>query len=927
MRWLCCGSHYVGVGPGGDCIALCYLRNRSGASTPAAYRDLILTDGSDTNEFIYDRLNRLTKADRGVLDSNRDVIRSDLAEEFKMDLLGNLTSGAGGLRMNEATSATLTQDANATNEITTVTWQQRSNAPWNADDEFSSLSSDLWTQDKGTWASSGNKAKVTGLTSDEAILLTVPEFDVASYVVDVWFPTESSDKKAGVVFGHDGDDDYYAVVLDRSAGAFALHKITNGSWGSALDSDSMTISDETTYTVEIKRQQRRVEAYVDDESIVYDSSTVLSSGYSGFFSDKTDVTFDNFNLGQIHSRDAYSRGTVGIKGEALPGLGDEGDPPFGWQPTFEGEAVVEHFFDDDYMVQLDFMSNVGHGDIVVRRIDRNNGYRLRLDGSGNVELYRLENGKATELDTGTYTPPSLPGTVPVKIKVSSSSIKAWVDGSLEIDATDSTHAAGGVAMASDTAVYANLKIGYDNNSDDDIDDTGDDIVVDDDLSGDSVTASHDHAGNMIDDGYFRYVYDAWNRLVKVQSSKDSGAVTFQTAEFDGKGQRIKKVVTNSGSQDGTVVYLYEGQKIIETRDGSGNLYQQFIHGTQYVDELVMMRVKGKGDLYVHQDANWNVIGLTDLGGHLVERYVLASYGEVTVYQETGYGDYDEDYDVMGDPPSTSDPDYTAFTGACAGSGPTGACRILDLDFDGDVDTTDRDDYFMSLPHGVMLHPGRIATAVHQPFGHQGLLWEPELRQYQNRFRQYDPARRRFMQRDPLALRSSAPAGGFHDGMSLYAYLRGNPNSARDPMGLATSDETGAYGTRSQRGPCRNGCGGGRVGGGGGTPQSEPCAVMGTEACAKSYAEFIGLHETEEACNDRAMTRCTALGCDCWVCDKCPDRYGRYWWYYSLAVCELRGRHHPPCPPGQFCMGCEMEQTFDPECGAVKVCGCACAWVA
>ena len=27
------------------------------------------------------------------------------------------------------------------------------------------------------------------------------------------------------------------------------------------------------------------------------------------------------------------------------------------------------------------------------------------------------------------------------------------------------------------------------------------------------------------------------------------------------------------------------QKIIETRDGSGNMVQQFIHGTHYIDEL------------------------------------------------------------------------------------------------------------------------------------------------------------------------------------------------------------------------------------------------------------------------------------------------------------------------------------------------------
>jgi hypothetical protein len=74
-----------------------------------------------------------------------------------------------------------------------------------------------------------------------------------------------------------------------------------------------------------------------------------------------------------------------------------------------------------------------------------------------------------------------------------------VEGTLEIDASDSTHAVGGVALVSDTAGYGNLKIGYDDNSDDDLDDAGDDIFIDEDFSsGDSFTVSHDHAGNLID---------------------------------------------------------------------------------------------------------------------------------------------------------------------------------------------------------------------------------------------------------------------------------------------------------------------------------------------------------------------------------------------------------------------------------------------
>lgn len=39
------------------------------------------------------------------------------------------------------------------------------------------------------------------------------------------------------------------------------------------------------------------------------------------------------------------------------------------------------------------------------------------------------------------------------------------------------------------------------------------------------------------------------------------------------------------------------------RDASVNVVQQFIHGTQYIDELIMAHLKNQGDLYVNQDAN------------------------------------------------------------------------------------------------------------------------------------------------------------------------------------------------------------------------------------------------------------------------------------------------------------------------------------
>jgi RHS repeat-associated protein len=225
-----------------------------------------------------------------------------------------------------------------------------------------------------------------------------------------------------------------------------------------------------------------------------------------------------------------------------------------------------------------------------------------------------------------------------------------------------------------------------------------------------------------------------------------------------------------------VVYLYDGQKVIETRDGSANLVQQFIHGTQYIDELVMVRVADKGDLYVHQDANWNVIGLTDLGGSLVERYDYTPYGEVTVYQETGFGDYDGDGDV-----DSTDRAAIETGGDCLGGSPPAACAIMDFDFDGNWDSDDRD-AFDNLPQGLAHHPGLKASGVDQPFAHQGLLFEPEIRSYQNRARQYDPMKRRFVQRDPLSLRAD-PAPRHPEDSNTYRSLGGNPVFYVDPRGL------------------------------------------------------------------------------------------------------------------------------------------------
>ena len=271
------------------------------------------------------------------------------------------------------------------------------------------------------------------------------DVDIVNYSFEVTFPASSSTNKAGLVFAHDGDDSFYAVVLDRNAGKIALHQITDGSWGAALDDAAGTVSDNTAYIVKVFRKQRNVQARVVGQSsaaIEHDSSADLGTGQSGLYSDKTDVnelsaisyqpSAISHQLSAVSQRGAsrctlrsstgrpgtpWSRGSAGWPG---PGSAMSYEPlafsywparcikmhPTNWlyvdTSTSGGEALVENFSDDDYMVEAS-ISSVGTQYFWVRYQDSNNGYLLKITSSAKgqaTSLYRVQNGYYTSLGSG-----------------------------------------------------------------------------------------------------------------------------------------------------------------------------------------------------------------------------------------------------------------------------------------------------------------------------------------------------------------------------------------------------------------------------------------------------------------------------------------------------------------------------------------------
>jgi RHS repeat-associated protein len=132
------------------------------------------------------------------------------------------------------------------------------------------------------------------------------------------------------------------------------------------------------------------------------------------------------------------------------------------------------------------------------------------------------------------------------------------------------------------------------------------------------TPGYDANGNTLaDETGKQFVYDAWNRLVRV---KDGGGNTLETFLYDALNRRV--VVANGVGQD---LYYSSAWQVVEERS-SGVTQVQYDWSPLYLDGLVDRNAAGGTRLYVQQDADWNVTSVADRAGVVQERYIYDPYG-------------------------------------------------------------------------------------------------------------------------------------------------------------------------------------------------------------------------------------------------------------------------------------------------------------
>ncbi len=151
----------------------------------------------------------------------------------------------------------------------------------------------------------------------------------------------------------------------------------------------------------------------------------------------------------------------------------------------------------------------------------------------------------------------------------------------------------------------------------------------------ATTPTYDNNGNLTkDENDNRFVWDAWNREVKIKNSSNT---VIATNAYDGLNHKVQ-VTTGAGLID--KIFGKNEWQVFEEKNGSNTL-NRYVWSPVYVDGLVTRNRDTDGNgtlddrLFALQDGNWNTTGLVNTSGIVVERETYGPYGGVTYRDASG----------------------------------------------------------------------------------------------------------------------------------------------------------------------------------------------------------------------------------------------------------------------------------------------------
>ena len=622
-------------------------------------------------------------------------------------------------------------------------------------DKYNAVNGESFTVSSGkfkisTLASYTNIGTQGLALTGEAVGLTTTSFPFT-------FPAGTTTGQAGVVFGFKSITDYWLKVYDAADSKIKIIHVHDIAGTITKD-----VKYEATSTVKTDGTTNHGTFLAGKNSSVYnapyaDINGGFPTGKMGLYTTVAGVEFDYLKIalqsrpGNYLSRwDNFSSGQNGSSSWYA-----DKDQHFtaasintGWQNAM----LLRGFRSNNYRVTMAFKRgdvsyNQGRLVFMVNAKDNHNFAALEIphsNGTGYAttpRMYQTAEGKTRVWKNNTVSSTIVNANYPralayndmlwarvirngpdVKLYAINQATKPtetqWTNATLMFQVSDLQQDGGRIGFSNSAGYIFQEQVQVENN----IDTTGngttdtwvtdyiDNFTIADATNRRPLGIEYDTAGNLTYDGTYKYTYDAWNKLVKIQraykvdydssgsqsitagdnptaANGSSGSVSLGALQigstvgqfaYDALNRRIQKKILNSADQNFTYNYYYNDKQAVEIRNGTDFVIKQNIWGIQDENELIQIGINHQNidntidrKLWALTDANNSVLGIVSATGHLLERYEYTPYGARQVYSH-GYvleGDIDFDGDCDADDlalytanSSIQDADYNGVPG-------------------------------------------------------------------------------------------------------------------------------------------------------------------------------------------------------------------------------------------------------------------------
>lgn len=311
-----------------------------------------------------------------------------------------------------------------------------------------------------------NVYRQTNVTSGASAIYQGVDWENQSIQADVTpraYATPAGDRWFGLIVRYTDALNYYYVTV-RNSNRVELKRMVNGSFTTIVSAQLAVVLNRT-YALRLEAHGTRLRVFADGNTLIditddpVTQGPVPTHGRPGIAMFKTQVDYDNIVISPNPSRvlsqenfNATSLQTTWTNVSPPPQQWVK-DPTVFAQPSTSGGA---HAYTGpavgDQIIRVRMRATAVNGadrwfGVIGRFVDASNYYYVTVRSNNSVSLRKLTNDAIATLDTAPMTV-SLNTWYDLRLEIVGTSLRAYVNNQLLLEATDSTHATGRFGLGS-----------------------------------------------------------------------------------------------------------------------------------------------------------------------------------------------------------------------------------------------------------------------------------------------------------------------------------------------------------------------------------------------------------------------------------------------------------------------------------------------